>query len=91
MSTTTNICVRIDTELKARAEAQFSDLGMNLSTAITVFLRQAVREDRIPFEITRDRPTRETAAALRAGAAIAGDPKVRGYGDPEELFRELDG
>ena len=91
MSSTTNICVRIDTELKAQAETLFSDLGMNLSTAITVFIRQAVRENRIPFEITRDRPTRETAAALRDGAAIARDGKAKGYTDPEDLFRELDG
>ena len=91
MSGTTNICVRIDTELKARAETLFSDLGMNLSTAITVFIRQAVRENRIPFEITRDRPTRETAAAARDAAAIARDPKIKGYRDTDELFRDLDG
>ena len=89
MSSTTNICVRVDTELKAQAETLFSDLGMNLSTAITVFIRQAVRENRIPFEITRDRPTRETAAALRDGARIARDPTVKGFTDPEELFRDL--
>ena len=90
MSGTTNICVRIDTELKAQAETLFSDLGMNLSTAITVFLRQAVRENRIPFEITRDRPTRETAAAMRDAAKLARDPKAKGYTDPKELFRELE-
>ena len=90
MSSTTNICVRIDTELKAQAEALFSDLGMNLSTAITVFIRQAVRENRIPFEITRDRPSRETAAAMRQAADMLRDPKSKGFEDPDELFRELD-
>ena len=90
MSSTTNICVRIDTELKAQAETLFSDLGMNLSTAITVFIRQAVRENRIPFEITRDKPTRETAAAMRDAARIARDRSVKGYADPKDLFRELE-
>ena len=89
MSTTTNICVRVDTELKAQAETLFSDLGMNLSTAVTVFLRQAVRENRIPFEITRDRPNKETAAAMRYAATKARNPEVKGYADPEELFRDL--
>ena len=89
MSTTTNICVRVDTELKAQAETLFSDLGMNLSTAVTVFLRQAVRENRIPFEITRDRPNKETAAAMRYAATKAQNPEVKGYADPEELFRDL--
>lgn len=91
MSGTTNICVRIDSELKAQAESLFSELGMNLSTAITVFIRQAVRENRIPFEITRDRPTRATAAAIREAEAILRDGKGKEFAEPEELFRELDG
>ena len=90
MSNTTNLCIRIDTELKTEAETLFNDLGMNLTTAITVFFRQAVRENRIPFEIKRDRPNRETAAAMRYSAAKARDGSVKGYADPEELFRDLE-
>jgi len=44
--------IRIDDDLKTRAEALFNDLGLNISTAITMFIRQAVRQGRIPFEIT---------------------------------------
>jgi DNA-damage-inducible protein J len=87
--TSTNVCIRIDTELKAQAEALFSELGMNLTTAFNIFLRQAVRESRIPFEITLDRPNRDTAAAMRDAARIARNPEVKGYADPEELFRDL--
>ena len=90
MSTTTNICIRVDTELKAEAEALFSELGMNLTTAVTVFLRQAVRESRIPFEIKWDRPNKDTMAAMRDAENIARNPKVKGYKNPEELFRELE-
>ena len=89
--TSTNVCIRIDTELKAQAEALFSELGMNLTTAFNIFLRQAVRERRIPFEIALDRPNRETAAAIRDGARIARDPEVPEYGDPGEFFRHLEG
>ncbi len=89
MSSTTNICIRVDTELKAQAETLFNELGMNLTTAVTVFLRQAVRESRIPFEIKWDRPNRETAAAMREALSISRDPEVRGYEEPDELFREL--
>lgn len=53
---TTNINFKTDTFLKKQAEALFSDLGMNMTTALNIFLRQAVRENRIPFEITRDVP-----------------------------------
>ena len=88
--TSTNVCIRIDTELKAQAEALFGELGMNLTTAVTVFLRQAVRESRIPFEIKWDRPNRETAAAMREAANIARDPEAKGYEDPNELFMNLE-
>lgn len=54
--TTTNINFKTDILLKKQAEALFNDLGMNMTTALNIFLRQSVRENRIPFEITRDVP-----------------------------------
>jgi len=51
MAATTNLSVRIDRELKEEADQVFNALGMNLSTAITIFVRQAVRQKKIPFEI----------------------------------------
>jgi len=48
---TTNLNIRIDRDLKNEAEQVFGELGMNLTTAITVFVRQAVRQKKIPFEI----------------------------------------
>ena len=89
--TTTNISIRMDTELKAQAEALFNELGMNLTTAFNIFVRQSLREGRIPFEIRLDRPTSETAAAMREAERIARDPQVRGYEDQAELFRDLKG
>ena len=89
MPNTANLSVRIDPELKAQAESLFADLGMSLTTAITVFFRQAVRENRIPFEIRRDQPTRETAAAMREALRISRDPDIQGYKDPKELLRDL--
>jgi len=52
MSETTNLSIRIDRTLKEEAERIFNALGMNLTTAITVFVRQAVRQEKIPFEIS---------------------------------------
>lgn len=51
MADTTNLSIRIDRDLKEEADQVFSSLGMNLTTAITVFVRQAVRQKKIPFEI----------------------------------------
>ncbi len=46
--------VSIDAEIKARAQELLADLGMDLSTAVNIFLRQMVYEKAIPFEIRRD-------------------------------------
>ena len=48
-SASANISIRMDTELKAAAEELFADLGMNISTAFNIFVRQALREGRIPL------------------------------------------
>ena len=50
---TTNINVRVDANLKQSAESLFADLGLNMSTAITMFLKSAVNHDGIPFEVKR--------------------------------------
>ena len=52
MTETTNLSIRIDRNLKDEADQIFNALGMNLTTAITVFVRQSVRQKKIPFEIT---------------------------------------
>ncbi|MHB8065935.1 MAG: type II toxin-antitoxin system RelB/DinJ family antitoxin, partial [Ruminiclostridium sp.] len=48
MAETTNLTIRMDKELKEQAEQLFSELGMNMTTAFTVFARQAVRQGKIP-------------------------------------------
>ena len=52
MSETINVNIRMEKDLKERAEYLFSNLGMNMSTALNIFVRQAVRQGKIPFEIT---------------------------------------
>ena len=87
--TTTNISIRMDTELKAEAEALFSELGMNLTTAFNIFVRQSLREGGIPFEIKMERPNKETIAAMLEAERIAKDPNIKHYSDVEEALREL--
>lgn len=54
---TVNVTIRMDETLKKQADELFSDLGLSLSSAFTMFAKQAVREQRIPFEITRNNVT----------------------------------
>ena len=50
----TSITIRMDKDLKKQAESLFEDMGMNMTTAFTVFAKMAVREGKIPFEIKGD-------------------------------------
>lgn len=86
---TTNISIRMDSDLKAQAEDLFSELGMNLSTAFNIFVRQSLREGGIPFEIRMEQPNKETMAAMLEAERIAKDPTVKHYSDVEEALREL--
>ena len=59
--TSTNIS--LDPELKRSSQELFADLGIDLSTAITLFLKQSLRVQGLPFAVTRENPNAETAAA----------------------------
>ena len=54
MPETTNISIRMDKMLKEQADAVFNDMGMSISTAFNIFVRQTLRQGRIPFEIYTD-------------------------------------
>ena len=56
--------ITLDPNLKKSAQELFADLGMDLTTAITIFLKQAVREQAFPFTIRREIPNEVTKAAL---------------------------
>ena len=87
---TTNISIRMDTDLKERADKLFAELGMNISTAFNIFVRQTLRDGGIPFAVTTHLPNRETVAAMLEAERIANDPTIKGYTNLDELFAELD-
>ena len=72
MSETTNLSIRIDRDLKEEADQVFNSLGMNLTTAITVFVRQAVRQKKIPFEISLY-PENDSSSILMRDAMAASE------------------
>ncbi|MDO4553860.1 MAG: type II toxin-antitoxin system RelB/DinJ family antitoxin [Lachnospiraceae bacterium] len=86
---TTNISIRMDSDLKAKADALFSELGMNMTTAFNIFVRQSLREGGIPFEIKVEQPNLETIAAMLEAERIAKDSSAKGYTDLDELFADL--
>ena len=85
----TNISIRMDADLKAQADTLFAELGMNMSTAFNIFVRQSLREGKIPFDISLNHPNKETIAAMLEAERIGKDPSVKGYTDLDELFSDL--
>ena len=88
MANVSNVSFRIDSELKAQADTLFAQLGMNMTTAINIFLRQAVREGCIPFNITINTPNSETIAAMLETERLLNDPSTKRY-DVEDALKEL--
>ena len=86
---TTNISIRMDADLKAQADTLFTELGMNMSTAFNIFVRQSLREGKIPFDISLNQPNKETIAAMLEAERIGKDSSVKGYTDLDELFSDL--
>jgi DNA-damage-inducible protein J len=65
MAETTNLSIRIDRDLKNEADRVFNALGMNLTTAINVFVRQSVRQRKIPFEISLSSDVEDQGVTMR--------------------------
>ena len=90
MSTQTNLNIRTDAEVKAAAEQIFDALGLNMSTAVNIFLRQAIRQGGLPFEVKLDIPNEATAAAIAEGRALMRDKNAKGYTDMDDLRKALE-
>ena len=67
--------INLDPTLKKNAQELLRDLGMDLTTAITIFLRQTVREQGIPFEIKRERASRKLQALFLILRRNVGGPR----------------
>lgn len=87
---TTNITMRMDEDLKLQAEELFADLGLNMTSAFTIFIKQAIREQRIPFTISREMPNEETLEAMEEVRRMKRDPSLgKSYDDVDEMMRDL--
>ena len=88
---TVNMSIRMDTELKKQADAMLADMGLNMTTAMNMFLRQVVRQGKIPFEIATDIPNAETLAAMKeVDDMINGKIPAKKYTSTDELFKDLE-
>lgn len=83
---------RVDTETKLEAESLFDSLGLDITTAIRLFLRQSINQQRIPFDIVPPKYnfSEETLAAIDEARRISKDSSVKSYSTVKELFEDCE-
>ena len=87
---TTNVTMRIDEELKRQLQELVSNLGLDMTTFFTMSAKQAVREQRIPFEVSMNVPNEETRAAIEEVRQMKENPSLgKSYTDVDEMMKEL--
>ena len=82
--------ISIDADVQTKAQELFADFGLDLSTAINIFLRQSIRENCIPFSIQREVPNADTIAAMREAEDMVNHPEnYKTFDNMDDLMRAL--
>ena len=77
-----NINIRIDDKLKKEADELYGDLGLSLSGAIKIFLKQSVRESGLPFELKLNRETQQAFLEVE-------NNELEAFNNVDELWEDL--
>lgn len=85
-----NVNIRIDSEVKKRAEQVFENLGLTASAAINLFYKQVIRTNSIPFELKAEIPNKETLEALKEVEEMDKHPDdFKKFNTTKELMEDL--
>ena len=84
-----NITIRIDSELKKQGEELFDELGLSMTAAITSFIKQAVREQGMPFRLTRQMNL-QTLRAFEEIEEMKKNPEAyKAYFNAEDMVADI--
>lgn len=82
--------IRTDQDVKQQAQRIFSNLGMDMSTAVNVFFYQVIRSNGLPFDVTMDTPNADTLAAIQEVQQMKKNPHIgKTYTDVDDMMKEL--
>ena len=87
---TTPTQIRIDADIKEQATTLFNELGLDMSTAVNLFLHQCVLRGGLPFNVEMPRYSQHTLDAMNEARRISRDPDVKGYTSMDELQKALE-
>lgn len=91
MAKTDTLNIRIEPELKKEVETTLNDLGMNIADAVTIFLKQVVMTDSIPFIIKKPKANKETLEAIEEAKKIMKNPEnYKSYNNVYEIIEEIE-
>ena len=82
--------IRIDADVKKQATVLFDELGLDMSSAVNLFLHQCILRGGIPFTIELPQYRQNTIDAMDEARRISRDPNVKGYSDMESLKKALE-
>ena len=83
--------IRINADVKKQANELFNDLGMDMSWAVNIFLRQCIMRGGLPFKVEIPRYSQELLNAADEAKRISRDPNVPGYTNMDDLKKALEG
>ena len=87
---TTSMNIRMDTEVKRKAQMIIEELGMDTTTAVNLFLRQVIRTQSIPFELKAELPNEETMEAIEEVRMMKQNPSMgKRYQDVDTMMEDL--
>ena len=82
--------ISIDADTKAKAQVMLADLGLDLSTAVNIFLKQMLYEGGIPFSITREVPNKLTCEAMKEAQKMFRSPeKYKRYDSVDSMMEDI--
>lgn len=90
---TSAINIQVDSETKKAATEILNDLGLSMSTAINIFLKQIIKTDGLPFEVKNSKPSNELLESLKQGKKILKElenGKRQGYNNMTDLINSLE-
>lgn len=82
--------IRIDSDVKKQANELFSELGLDMSGAVNIFLRQCIMRHGLPFKVEVPQYSNELLDAANEAKRISHDPGIKGYTSMDELKKALD-
>ena len=84
-----NFDVKVDKEVKEKSEEIFNELGLDMNTAINIFLNKTIYENGIPFDLKLDSLNQTTIEAIEEGNRFLNDPNTKGHHSIDELKEAL--